>query len=103
MSALAVVGVVLMLLGAAAYGGLWRWWTGRGHDRTVMFGAFWMGVGFLLIGVAPLFGEHDTGQLVGTSIGTAFVIAGMLGAWWTPLALTPRWFRAQAPARSSLD
>jgi hypothetical protein len=98
-SLLVVIGGVLVVLGAAAYAGLWRWWTGRGQDRTIMFGGFWIGVGFVLIGLAPLLGTNENGRLVVTAIGGAIVVVGMLGAWWTPLALTPRWFRAQHPSR----
>ncbi|MEZ3159926.1 hypothetical protein AB1K54_05180 [Microbacterium sp. BWT-B31] len=96
-----LVALALIVAGVLAYAGVWKRWA----VSTRGFGTF-MGFSWLYLGIALVFaalsltlsrsGEPLFFALVALA-GTALIVA-IVGFWWLPAFLQPRWFRTARSA-----
>jgi hypothetical protein len=93
---IAIVAAPLLAVGLLGYTGLWRSWA-RGGLHYAVLGCAWWGAGLALIGLAGLF-PHGIAAGVGLT-GCALAVLGVIGFFWLPAPLTPRWFRAERQRR----
>ncbi|XKH53153.1 hypothetical protein LG284_14435 [Citricoccus nitrophenolicus] len=97
-----IIGTALTVAGVLAWSGRWRSWArpkGYGVLMRVRtrytLGLAFLGPGIILISL----GVHaDVGAIPGSDnvydgIGAAFIFVSLLGVFWWPVALTPRWYR----------
>jgi hypothetical protein len=94
-------------LGVLAYAGIWRGWmrVARGFGTYIGFSLLFIGLALVLAAIAV--------SVAGASRGAFFALLGVaalpmivaiVGFWWMPEFLQPRWFRqtrASAPPRES--
>lgn len=93
---LAIVGIVFIAAGIAAYAGVWRRWVLRSRRPWVQgtgFASLALGLAVLSIAAAAAF-ESTLGDLPLVP-GIALIVLAMVMIARMPEALAPRWFRDQ--------
>jgi len=89
-----VFGGVFVVLGGAAYGGLWRSWV-RTTSTNVILGLFWFGLAALAIGVSGALA--NVAGTLSLLVGLVAIVATVLGIVvflnGAPRWLQPRWYR----------
>lgn len=98
-----VVGLALIVAGAAAYAGRWRRWAFARpvFSYAIGFGVLYVGIGMVVFGVVTVFGDAvplDV-QRGAAAIVLALFAMMLLSLFWFPRFLTPRWFRQERAAQ----
>lgn len=99
---LVIIGAAVTLAGLLAWSGRWRSWArpkGYGALTRVptryTLGLAFLGPGIIFISLGIF---ADLGILPGSddvydAIGAALIFVSLIGVFWWPVALTPRWYR----------
>lgn len=97
MSAVVLFGAAaFVVLGLLAYTGVWRRWmvSARGYGTYMGFSIFYIGIalitGALAVSVAP---ANRTLFIFLSAVAAVIMLVAIVGFWWLPNFLLPRWFR----------
>ncbi len=87
-------GLLLTVVGLAAYGGRFRsMWLRLWPRTTLAFGMLWLGVAGILLGLGnPVMDQPWAVAVIGVPAVVCGVI-GILSILWMPRSLQPQWFR----------
>ncbi|WP_445338607.1 hypothetical protein [Clavibacter sp. CFBP 8614] len=91
---LTLLGAALTGMGLLAYTGLWRSWSRGGHHFYVL-GLFWYGLAML--GTSTLYAFRPVPEWTRYLV-IGVMLVGVIGAFYLPPFMTPRWFRAMRRA-----
>lgn len=99
---LVIIGAAITLAGVLAWSGRWRSWA-RQKSYGVLtrvptrytLGLAFLGPGIIFISLGIF---ADLGIIPGSDdvydvIGAALILVSLMGVFWWPVALTPRWYR----------
>jgi len=92
-----LLGVVFLVLGAVAYSGRWKGWmrVRRGFGSTIGFAWLWLGAAFLTAAVGLLVNPYSPAAFaVLIGLAAILLLVAIMGAFWLPRFLLPRWYRA---------
>lgn len=91
-----LIGAGFLTLGVLAYTGRWRRWMGpaRGYGTFIGFSLLYIGIAFLAASAGVTVWDAAT-PVAAVLFGIAAIalVIAIVGLWWMPRMLQPRWYR----------